>query len=215
MKKFYYVYFITLDTPHGEMYYIGKRSCNCEIEKDNYWGSGLLLKKAINKYGKERMTKKIICEYTTEEEAYEKEKYFISIFNACCDSCFYNLTEGGEGSLGYKFTEEQIKRNTEGLKKYHSTHPINEAQRKGLKKGHGHNRGQKASEETRHKLSEAHRGVPLSEKHIQSKKDAMTPEVRKKISDSLKGKKQSEETKKKRSESRKSYYRKIKEQAEN
>jgi group I intron endonuclease len=43
-----------------------------------------------------------------------------------------------------------------------------------------------ASPEIRAKLSAAHKGVPLSEKHLESIRKSRTPEVSKKISDSLK-----------------------------
>jgi len=98
-KKFNYVYLITVLTENGEKYYIGKRSCNCPIEKDTYLGSGTLIKRAVKKYGKNKVTKAIICICETEKEVFEKEKYYIGLFNACKDKNFYNIADGGQGAI--------------------------------------------------------------------------------------------------------------------
>lgn len=84
--------------------YIGK-----DAKSDpNYLGSGLLLKKAIKKYGKEKFEKiilvdNIICLKTLEEE----EKKFILLFDAVNNKQFYNITFGGEG--GDTFTNNPNK----------------------------------------------------------------------------------------------------------
>lgn len=55
----HYVYEITNNI--NGMKYIGKRSCHCEIEKDNYMGGGTVLKKAQKEFGLKNFSKKILA----------------------------------------------------------------------------------------------------------------------------------------------------------
>lgn len=91
MKK-YFIYLTTnLINNHK---YIGKHYGKLN---DNYLGSGTLLKEAIKKYGKENFKREILFISKDEEENAEKEKEFISIFNAVERRDFYNIHEGGHG----------------------------------------------------------------------------------------------------------------------
>lgn len=56
------------------MKYIGKHYGELD---DSYLGSGKILKRAIDKYGKENFTKSILYISNNNEENKEKEKYFI------------------------------------------------------------------------------------------------------------------------------------------
>lgn len=62
-----------------------------------YLGSGILIKKAIEKYGKENFTKTLIKYAHTKKELNELEIKYISEMNAVDDNSFYNLDEGGRG----------------------------------------------------------------------------------------------------------------------
>jgi len=94
----YYVYIVT-NNVNGKKY-IGKRRCTCAISEDKYMGSGLILKKAMKKHGKENFTKEIIEVCATEDEAYDREIYWISYYNAAYSEEFYNISEGGCGVTG-------------------------------------------------------------------------------------------------------------------
>ena len=72
--------------------YIGQYSRN---DFESYWGSGKLIKAAIQKYGIENFAKTVLEECSTKEELNEKEKYWIKTKNSIKDG--YNLTEGGIG----------------------------------------------------------------------------------------------------------------------
>lgn len=98
----HYVYEIT-NLINGKKY-IGKRSCKCKVEDDKYMGSGKLLKKAFEKYGKENFRKDIIAICGTEQDAYEQEYILISVYKADEKAEFYNLSDGGKG-----FTSKQSK----------------------------------------------------------------------------------------------------------
>lgn len=96
MKRKHYVYMITNDI-NGKKY-IGKRSCSCSIKEDKYMGSGIALNNAFKKYGKKSFSKTIIEELETEEEAFEREIYWIKYYNAVESKDFYNIKDGGQGN---------------------------------------------------------------------------------------------------------------------
>lgn len=72
--------------------YIGQHKGSME----KYWGSGLLIKRAIEKYGIENFTKDILLE-CDENEADDAEKYWIKQLNSTDINIGYNISLGGEG----------------------------------------------------------------------------------------------------------------------
>lgn len=91
--KNHYVYKI-INNING-CYYIGKRSCSCDIEKDtNYMGSGRRLLAAFYEHGVENFTKEILYTFESEREAYAKEAELVT-FKEIQDPLCYNLVEGG------------------------------------------------------------------------------------------------------------------------
>lgn len=73
----HYVYQIISMTPNEEgvcRIYSGLRSCECEPEEDTeYMGSGIAIRGAIEKYGRDKFMKLIIGKFSTREEAHECE----------------------------------------------------------------------------------------------------------------------------------------------
>lgn len=77
--------------------YIGKHSSSSL--KDDYMGSGKLIKMAIKKYGLENFKKEILFILESEKEAYEKEKEIITeVFINQVD--VYNIIMGGDSFYG-------------------------------------------------------------------------------------------------------------------
>ena len=74
-------------------YYIGKDQQN----NPTYLGSGLILAKAIKKYGKENFIKEILEECDNPDILAEREKYWIAHYNAVNDPNSYNIAKGGHG----------------------------------------------------------------------------------------------------------------------
>ena len=72
-------------------FYVGKDEKN----DPNYFGSGKILKLAINKYGLEYFKKEILEECLSREELNVKEKYWIIVLSAT--TLGYNIAEGGTG----------------------------------------------------------------------------------------------------------------------
>lgn len=109
MASRYYVY-ITTNLINNKKY-IGKRKCDCEIDRDSYLGSGKILKNAIKKYGKENFEKKILEVCDTASICNEREKYWIALYNAVHNDEFYNIASGGNGGNTYAgLSEEELQR---------------------------------------------------------------------------------------------------------
>lgn len=98
-----FIIYKTTNLVNGK-YYIGK---HCTSADDGYLGSGIVINKAIKKYGKENFVRETL-EYCTSADANDKEIQWISKLGSRNHDVGYNLTDGGEGSLGYKWTEKQI-----------------------------------------------------------------------------------------------------------
>ena len=108
---------------------------------NNYLGSGSYLAKAINKYGRESFTKKILAYYSSQEELDNAERMYIAIL-----SPEYNIDIGGTGKGKHSLeTKEKIRKANEGRKhSLESRHNMSEA-----------HKGKILNEESKKKLSSA------------------------------------------------------------
>lgn len=108
-----YLYKITNNI--NNKFYYGVHSLN----KNHYFGSGILIKKAIKTYGKNSFIKRILFEGSI-GDCYELEELIVSTDLVIDDEC-YNLCIGGIGGLklnGTKLNEFKIslaKRNSERI----------------------------------------------------------------------------------------------------
>ena len=175
-----YIYLITNNINNKQ--YIGQhRTDNID---DCYMGSGVALHRAYKKYGLENFTKEILF-YTVSKSVDNLlcvlntlEKFYIRRYNTFKDG--YNMTEGGEGSLGREAWNK-------GLKNCYS-----EEVRKKMSeaaKGNKNALGRKHSEEEIRKMSEAAKGEknPNYGKQTWNKGIPNSEKTRAKISASLKG----------------------------
>lgn len=145
-----------------------------------------LLWAAIQKYGTENIRIDILfCGNITDEESGKIESYYIAKYKTNANrysnpSYGYNLTDGGEGVHGWKPVGEDRKRR------------IKQMQENGKK-----HLGKKASEATRKRISESHKGIRTGYK--------MPEEVKQKIgeSNSLKNLKPEQRERRRRSKMRK------------
>lgn len=177
------------------------------------------LQNSWNKYGAKSF-KFLILEYCSVEQLDEREKHYISIYKA--KGLSYNLTDGGDGRLGLKHTDEakrKIGLAHMGSKNPNFGKPMNPEVR--LKFDENRKRennptfgkprseevkakiraaklGKKLSDETRAKMSEAHKGEKNHRFGVK-----LSEETKAKISASEKGKVISPEARAKMSESRK------------
>ncbi len=88
----------------------GKRYFGCHFWKGNgldpkYFGSGVALKNALRKYGKENFTCEIVKEFSCEEDARLYEEEILRMFDLEHDDLFYNMKST---STGFGFGELHI-----------------------------------------------------------------------------------------------------------
>lgn len=86
-----YIYLTTNNINNKK--YIGRKTSPIFIK--DYYGSGVHLQKALNKYGKENFTVKIIEEIEDKNLLIPREMYWINYYNAVDDNNFYNHSPGG------------------------------------------------------------------------------------------------------------------------
>ena len=122
---------------------------------------------AILKYGWDNFKHKVLYENLTEKQAKQKEKDLISFYKTNDRRYGYNLTEGGEGCVGYRHSKETKEKMR-----------LNHADFSG-EKNPFYNK--MMSKELKNKLLMTHLGIPLPK------------ETKDKISKSLKGRKMSDE----------------------
>ena len=109
--KYYYIYLIT-NKINGKQY-IGQHYGELE---DGYFGSGVLITKAIEKYGKENFSKEIIYIGDSRAELDFAEKDIIKECNAVEDENFYNLAEGGTKGDGWRAYQKWLENHPEEAK---------------------------------------------------------------------------------------------------
>ena len=149
-------------------YYIGKDSKNYP----GYLGSGIAIKEAIKKYGKENFKKEILYKCKSLEELNQKEKEFITeeVIN---DLLSYNMVKGGVGgsergrknpNKGKTWEEKLGKERAINRKKYQRERFIGEknpmhkkgflisGEKNGMKGRKSPNRNKHLSEETKNKI---------------------------------------------------------------
>lgn len=96
-----YIYLVK--NQQNKIVYIGQQIGTKSINE--YKGSGLLLNRAYKKYG-ENYFKREVIEFCSIDELNDKEKLYIKQYNTKFPHG-YNLTDGGDGNKGLKFTIEQ------------------------------------------------------------------------------------------------------------
>lgn len=130
----YTVYKIT--NTINNRYYIGVHKTT--NPNDSYYGSGLVIKEAIKKYGKENFIKEILFTFENKEEAYNKEKELVNS-ETLKDPLIYNVQIGGIPTIDWTEDRKEIfSKNMSGI-----NHPLF---------------GKHHTEETKKKISEAGKG---------------------------------------------------------
>lgn len=91
--------------------YIGM--CSSKSRFKDYLGSGILLRQAIEKYGRENFNREVLEECDNDEQLRIAEEKWINHFDAVNSSNFYNLCEGGRGGdTGFNINMSSVVKNT-------------------------------------------------------------------------------------------------------
>ena len=103
--------------PNGKRY-IGLTIRDKKRKKEHMYNTNNPLKtntvyNAFRKYGFENTKYEVLDIAESSTELCEKERMYIQMYNSYIDGNGYNMTYGGEGTFGYKFTEEQKRANSE------------------------------------------------------------------------------------------------------
>lgn len=185
----HYVYVI-VNKINLKLYFGSHSWSGTDIDK-NYYGSGKIIKQAIEKYGKDNFIVYPIQFYSNAEECRKAEEELLTRYDIANNPYCYNIKNSAIGwDKGKPLSDEHRKKLSQALK------------------------GKTVSEETRRKLSQANKGKTLSDEHrkklSESKKGEKHPlygkhhtdKTRQKISQAKKGKTFSEEHRKKLSQAK-------------
>ncbi len=93
-----YIYLIT--NLINDKVYIGQSSKNWDDTLE-YYGSGSLIKKAIESHGIENFKKTLLETCYNKEELDNAERYWISHYRNKLNYILYNITDGGSGGVTY------------------------------------------------------------------------------------------------------------------
>jgi group I intron endonuclease len=96
--------YLTTNLVNGKKY-IGSRDQTLSKNYGLYLGSGVNLKLAIKKYGRENFKRQIL-EECSKEERYNLESFYIKKYNVIEDPNFYNLADVRGTFSGYTHSEE-------------------------------------------------------------------------------------------------------------
>jgi len=210
MKKYYLYYTFKNDEPLKG--YIGM---TLKPTESGYKGSGILISRALKKYGKENFIRMDIYKLNNKDECFYWEGFYIRYYKTLESQGGYNISpKGGLGVKGClsKETCKKISKSNKGEKHYMFGKHRNEETCRKISESL---KGKYLSKEHCRKISEANKGENnpmygkiLFEEHRKKISESLkgkirSEEHREKISESLKGKIRSEETRKKMSESHK------------
>lgn len=121
-------------SPNGKVYVGVTSSTINDRWRDGKGYKDQVFYRAILKYGWDNIKHEVLCEGLSKEEAHKKEIEIIAFYKSNDKLFGYNCTIGGEGTHGFKYTEEQRK-------------AIGERQR-----------GKKLSEKQKRKIGESNKG---------------------------------------------------------
>src|SRR5271166_1701536 len=118
-----YVIYTIVSKKDGKLYVGASRSFKCRMQNHFYALKNLKLQsvvhRAMNKHGVDNFNINVIAQYEIDENKLSKteiktefkkllklEQFFIKHLNSMVPNG-YNLTEGGEGTMGYEPTQEE------------------------------------------------------------------------------------------------------------
>jgi len=159
-------------------------------EDDSYLGSGVVLLRAIAKYGPENFKRETLARCSSVDELNEQERYWIEKLDALNPEVGYNMHPGGQAyrctddirqkmsaaKKGRKFSEdhrrklsEAAKRRAPNIKKGHKFGPMSDEEKAKRSRANKGRRPYEMTDETRQRMSEAAKGRVPWNKGLKSK----------------------------------------------
>ena len=166
--KYFYTYRVDCTAPGWEGYYYLGQHTTSDLD-DGYKGSGTKLQEYYKQYPNDYIFTILEFYLNKSELSIAEQKLIGDLWET--DIYCLNSTAGGSG--GFK-----------AANKYWKGRKLSEEHKKHIGAG---NKGKHLSSETKHKLSELHKGTPSPRKGVK-----LTDETKHKISEANKGRKQSE-----------------------
>lgn len=161
MRKYHFIYKTT--NLINNKIYIGKHST--DNLDDGYLGSGVLLTKAIKKYGKDNFIREILSFHDTSENALLAETEIVDNEFVTRDDT-YNLMIGGKGGNTETYP---LKGKVTVYDENGDIFIINVDDENWLSGKYTHtSRGRKMSDESKKKLSNSRKGIKFSNEHIEN-----------------------------------------------
>ena len=162
----------TINLINGKIY-VGQDS----YDRSDYYGSGKIIRQAIEKYGKENFKREIICTCSSKEELDEREIFWIKKLDTCNKNIGYNISSGVFGGAnGPHSPNKRIGTRWKPGRKAHLQTQETKNKLKLIKTGHSWGHQTSKTKELMHQIAE---GKPKTEKHKNSLKLAW--EKRRKI----------------------------------
>ena len=115
----YGVVYLLIDGTN-DMEYVGQTIKTAEKRFREHTKSDCYIGRAIRAHREENFVIAVLKDCYSKEELDRWEKHFIRLRNTKCPNG-YNMTDGGEGSIGLKFTPEQLARLSEAHKGHRHT----------------------------------------------------------------------------------------------
>ncbi len=166
MSKTYGIIYMATNIANGKSY-IGQTIQSLRIRSNSHINESLrgvddiYFHKAIKKHGREDFKWEIIAECISLEELNRTEVEMIKKYDTFGNG--YNLTEGGEGKVGCKYTDESKKKMSKANKGKNNP-----------------NYGKHHTKESKKKISKANRGRLVGKKHpLAGKYIVITPDGKK------------------------------------
>lgn len=199
-----YVY-LTINNINGKVY-VGQKTSDEYVP--TYLGSGVLIREAVEEFGFENFTNKIIDIADSKDELDEKERYYIRLYKEKYGDECYNIGSGNAGDpLKYaseerkeEFRQKMTEINKERCSKDDFKKKISKANKERYS-------NPEEREKQRRRITKAWTDEELRQQQSErSKKNWEDEEYRKKITDSLKKRWSNEENRKKMSETQKAVW---------
>lgn len=196
-KQYHFIY-KTTNLLSGK-YYIGMHST--DSLNDGYFGSGIYLRRSLNKYGTKNHKLEILEFCKTREELKSREEEIVNLNEIAKKECM-NLRVGGGGTdigywlgkKGHPHTEEsklKISKANSGVHNGMYGTTVSDDTRKKISENHSkYWSGKKRSESTIRKIRESKQNISDDTRRkmsVSAKGKVIPDEVRKKISETLRG----------------------------